>query len=134
MTYLRRYSPTKLCDSAQMATFRRAACSTFQTCILNSRYGHTMCGSMVDIQSATPEIRRGKKRRKKKRDKNIMSASATQGAIITKVAAADVLTAQMVCTQSQKLSLPAILGSRAQQVWKDAHRCILNADSDERYD
>jgi len=43
-----------------------------------------MCGSkMVDIQSATAEIRRGKKKerkkeRKKKHDKNIMSASATQ--------------------------------------------------------
>jgi len=35
-------------------------CSTFQTCILNSHYGQTMCGSMVDIQSATAEIRRGK--------------------------------------------------------------------------
>jgi len=34
-----------------------------------------MCGSMVDIQSATAEIKRGKK----KVDKNIMSASATQG-------------------------------------------------------
>ena len=40
--------------------FQRAACSTFQTCILNSHYGHTMCGSMADIQSATAEIRRGK--------------------------------------------------------------------------
>jgi len=42
-----------------------------------------MCGSMVVIQSATAEIRRGKKKRKKKKnklqDKNIMSASATQG-------------------------------------------------------
>jgi len=40
-----------------------------------------MCGSMVDIQSATSEIRRGKKEREKKKlqDKNIMSASATQG-------------------------------------------------------
>jgi len=42
-----------------------------------------MCGSMVDIQSATAEIRRGKKERKKERknklqDENIMSASATQ--------------------------------------------------------
>jgi len=36
-----------------------------------------MCGSMVDIQSVTAEIRRGKK--KEKQDKNIMSASATQG-------------------------------------------------------
>jgi len=32
---------------------------------------------MVDIHSATAEVRRGKKRRKKK--KNVMSASATQG-------------------------------------------------------
>jgi len=41
--------------------FQLAACSTFQTCILNSHKGHTMCGSMVDIQSLTAEIRRGKK-------------------------------------------------------------------------
>jgi len=36
--------------------------------------GHTMCGSMAYIQSATAEIRRGKKRRKKKKPqgKNIM--------------------------------------------------------------
>ena len=41
-----------------------------------------MCRSMVDIQSATAEIRRGIKkedRRKKLQGKNIMSASATQG-------------------------------------------------------
>jgi len=39
-----------------------------------------MCRSMVDIQSATAEIRRGKRRKKKKpQDENIMSASATQG-------------------------------------------------------
>jgi len=36
-----RYSPTKLCNGAKMAIFcvlhfQRAACSTFQTCILNS--------------------------------------------------------------------------------------------------
>jgi len=60
--------------------FQRAACSTFQTCILNSQQGHTTCGSMVDIQSAAAEIRRGiKKDRKKLQGKNIMSASATQG-------------------------------------------------------
>jgi len=37
--------------------------------------------SMVDIQFPTDEIRRGikKKDRKKPQDKNIMSASATQG-------------------------------------------------------
>jgi len=35
---------------------------------------------MVDIQSATAEIRRGKKEERKNRNgKNIMSASATQG-------------------------------------------------------
>ena len=43
--------------------FQRAVCSTSQTCILNSHYGHTMCGSMADIQSVTAEIRRGKKRK-----------------------------------------------------------------------
>jgi len=37
--------------------FQRAARSTFQTCILNLLYSHTMCGSMVDIQSPTAEIR-----------------------------------------------------------------------------
>jgi len=37
---------------------------------------------LVDIQSVTAEIRQGKKkkeRRRKKQDKNIMSASTTQG-------------------------------------------------------
>ena len=43
--------------------FQRAACSTFQTCILNSHYGHSMCGNMVDIQYPTAEIRRGKKKK-----------------------------------------------------------------------
>jgi len=43
-----------------------------------------MCRSMVDIQSATAEIRRGikkdrKKERQKSQGKNIMSASAMQG-------------------------------------------------------
>ena len=42
-----------------------------------------MCRSMVDIHSATTEIRRGKKKEKRKKKKpqgkNIMSASATQG-------------------------------------------------------
>ena len=42
---------------------QRAVRSTFQTCILNLHYSHTMCGSMVDIQSATAEIRRGKKKK-----------------------------------------------------------------------
>jgi len=46
--------------------FQRAACSTFQTCILNSHYCHTMCVSMVDIQSPAAEVRRGKKEERKK--------------------------------------------------------------------
>jgi len=31
--------------------------------------GHTMCGSMADIQSATAEIRPGKKERRRKKKK-----------------------------------------------------------------
>jgi len=40
-----------------------------------------MCGSMVDMQSAAAEIRRGIKKgdRKKLQGKNMMSASAMQG-------------------------------------------------------
>jgi len=89
MPYLRRYSPTKLCDGAQMAIFcvlyySASRVQYIQTCILNSYKCHTVCGSMVDIQSATAEIRRGNKkeerrRQKKRQDKNIMSASAMQG-------------------------------------------------------
>jgi len=51
--------------------------AALQTCILNSHLGHTMCGSMVDIQSAAAEIRRGIKQkieaRKKPQGKNIMA-------------------------------------------------------------
>jgi len=47
--------------------FQLAARSMFQTCILNLHYGHTMCGSMVDIQSPTTEIRRGKKQEEEER-------------------------------------------------------------------
>jgi len=67
----KRYSPTSCAMVPRwrfLATFvtcilQRAARNMFQTCILNSRYGHTICGSMVDIQSPTAEIRRGKDRR-----------------------------------------------------------------------
>ena len=48
--------------------FSGVACSTFQTCILNSHYAHTMCGSMVDIQSPTAEIRRGKEKEERRRE------------------------------------------------------------------
>ena len=50
-----------------------------------SHTSDTMCRSMVDIQSATPEIRREKKKegkresKKERRNKNIMSASAAHG-------------------------------------------------------
>jgi len=63
--------------------FQRAACSTFQTCILNLHKGHIMCESMVYIQSPTAEIRRRKKEKEKKKkeekaqDENMMSASDT---------------------------------------------------------
>jgi len=36
-----------------------------------------MCQSMVNIQSPTAEIRRGKKERKKKQDENIMVCPIT---------------------------------------------------------
>ena len=44
------------------------------------RPGHTICASMVDIHSATAEIRRGKKeeRKKKPQDENIMVCPITQ--------------------------------------------------------
>jgi len=48
--------------------FQRAACSTFQTCILNSHKGQIMCKSMVDIHSATAENRRGKKKKERRRE------------------------------------------------------------------
>ena len=40
--------------------------TTFQTCILNLHQGHTMCQSMVDIQPAAAEIRRGKEKDRRK--------------------------------------------------------------------
>jgi len=45
--------------------FQRAMCSTFQTCILNSKA--TTFGSMVDIQPVTAEIGRGKKKKKERK-------------------------------------------------------------------
>ena len=49
---------------------------------LHSKFAlrHTMCGSMVDIQSPTAEIRRGNKKeeeRRKKQDENIMVCPVT---------------------------------------------------------
>jgi len=68
--------PDKVVRWCRDCDFLRHFCVLyFQTCILNSPSGHTMCRSMVDIHSATTEIRRGKKRRKKKETtgKNIMA-------------------------------------------------------------
>ena len=61
-------SPTKLCDGARTAIFWRFLRPAFPAsrvqyisiCILNSHWGHTMCGSI--IQSATVDVRRGKKK------------------------------------------------------------------------
>ena len=50
--------------------FHRAACSRFQTCILNS-HCHTVYGNMVDIQSATAAGE--EKGKKKPQDENIMA-------------------------------------------------------------
>ena len=81
----KRYSPTSCAMVPRwrfLATFvtcilQRAARNMFQTCILNSRYGHTICGSMVDIQSPTAEIRRGKKI--EEQHENIMACPITSG-------------------------------------------------------
>jgi len=62
------------------AASRVQRCSTFQTCILNSPYGHTMCQTMVDIQPTAAEIRRGKKEeedRKKLQGKSIIVCPIT---------------------------------------------------------
>jgi len=71
-------SLSNLCGGVQIAIFwrnfcllyfQRAACSIIQSWMINSHYGHIMCGSMVDIQSPTAESRRGKKERKEERKK-----------------------------------------------------------------
>ena len=62
--------------------FQRAACSRFQTCILNLHWGHTMCGSMANIQSAAAEIRRGKKRRRTNHSMKIYMVSLLHRATI----------------------------------------------------
>jgi len=68
MPYFRRCSAT-ICAIVPTIflrpVFQLAACSTFQTCIINSHQGHTMCGSMVDSQSPTAEIRRAKKKKER---------------------------------------------------------------------
>jgi len=76
--YLRRHSPAKLCDCAHMAFFAsflrpvffsepRAALSDLHSKFALGPVGHTMCRSMVDIQSPTAKNRRGKKEERKKK-------------------------------------------------------------------
>ena len=62
-----------LFDDFCVLYLQRAACSTFQACILNSHYGHTTCGSMVDTQFV-----KKKRKRVERQGKNIMSISAIQ--------------------------------------------------------
>jgi len=53
-----------------MAIFLRPVFPASRMQHISDMQGHTMCGSMVDIQSPTAEIRRGKneeERQKKKR-------------------------------------------------------------------
>jgi len=83
MPSLRRYSPTNLCDDAQMGPVFSALRPVFSA----SRVQHISdlhskfalrphhCGSMVDIQFPTAEIRPGRKeeRKKKPHDENIMA-------------------------------------------------------------
>ena len=88
LSSLQRYSPTKLCDGAQMAIFFDFLGPAFPAnrvqhiSDLHSKFAlrpHHMW-SMADIQAATAEIRRGKKERKKKnkrQDKNIMVCPIT---------------------------------------------------------
>jgi len=66
---LQRYSPTKLCNGAQVAIFEGSLHLVFSgsrvqhVSDLHRKFAlrHTMCGSMADIQSPMAVIRRGKK-------------------------------------------------------------------------
>jgi len=73
-----RYSPTKVWDGAQMATFWRSFASCISSELRAARFRPafkiytktTPCVEvMVDIQSPTAEIRRGKKKKKEERRK-----------------------------------------------------------------
>jgi len=84
MLYLRRYSETNLWDGAQMTNFcvlyfSELRAAHFRPAFLIRTKGHIMCGSMVDIQSATAENEREKKEEEETQLQNTMSASATQG-------------------------------------------------------
>ena len=77
MTYLRRYSPTKMCDGAQMANFwrffrscifQRAACSTFHTCIYRLHSKFTLGPHHVSKCGRHPTCDRWDYTRKKKKE------------------------------------------------------------------
>jgi len=75
MPSLRRYSPT-LCDGAEMAIFLRKFCFLYFSEPSAAHFSHAlhcnfvlryiMCGSMVDIQSATTENGQGKKKKEER--------------------------------------------------------------------
>jgi len=77
--------------------FQRAPRSIFQTCILNSHEGHTMCRSMTDIQYAMAENRQGKKERKKKDKKTRMGANAQRDGCLAEIGGA-------LCSTPQSLA------------------------------
>ena len=89
-----------------------------------------MCRNMVDIQSATTEITRGKKRRNKPQGKNIMSASATQGSHNKFLKASQTVTVIAVKQQTSlwqdsvwniEMSLPAVMwetGIECNSAWQ----------------
>jgi len=63
----------KSCDGAQMSIIcilYFSASRVQRISDLHSKFAlrHTMCGSMVDMQSPTAEIRRGKKEERKKKE------------------------------------------------------------------
>jgi len=73
-------------DGAEMANFGDILRPVFSSrrvqhvSDLHPKFAHTMCGSIVDFQSATAEIRRGKKKKIEETTRqNIMSAFAKQG-------------------------------------------------------
>jgi len=45
------------------------AISGFEQNLILTSLGHTMCGSMADIQSAVAEIRQGKKKKERTNDR-----------------------------------------------------------------
>jgi len=81
MPQLRRYSPTKLWDGAQMAIFLRPVFSASHVqhiSDLHSKFALRPHHVWADIQSPTAEIRRGiKKKERKKQHENIYGLPIT---------------------------------------------------------